>query len=316
MSEQQPRKGLGRITDAVTNRVVGAIDPDTVLDHIDVNALLDRVDVNALLDRIDVERLLDRVDVDRLLARADIEALVRRSGVPEIVAESTGRFAGSALDTGRRQLVVVDVLTAHAVDALFRRRREGWAHNPPRLRPDGPRFTRDGRLDLSGRYAGWLTRLVAGVADAWLAVTAVTLLLAGADYLGRKTFGRSAEVDLTSPGWFAAIVLAGFGYVFLCLEVAGRTPGAALVGLRVVNWDGSRLGARAAFLRTLLLPLSTVTIVGPLGAVLQRDRQAPHDVLSRSAVVHDWSPRPVHVPRSIAASLVPHADGASPVRVL
>ena len=312
MTEHQPRRGLGRITDAVTHRVVGAIDPDTVLDHIDVNALLDRVDVNALLDRVDVERLLDRVDVDRLLARSDIEALVRRSGIPEIVTESTGRFAGSALDTGRRQLVVVDVLTGRAVDALFRRRTSGWAHNPPLLRPSAPRFGRDGRLDLSGRYAGWLTRLVASVADGWFVVTGITLLLAGADFLARRTFGHGAAVDLSSPGWIAAAVLVAFGYVFLSLEVAGRTPGAALVGLRVVAWDGSRLGARAAFLRTLLLPLSTLTVIGPLGAVLQHDRRALHDRRTRSAVVHDWAPRPVAVSRSIAASLV-RVGGAPPL---
>jgi len=311
MTEHQPRRGLGRITDAVTHRVVGAIDPDTVLDHIDVNALLDRVDVNALLDRVDVERLLDRVDIDRLLARADIEALVRRSGIPEIVTESTGRFAGSALDIGRRQLVVVDVLSAHAVDALFRRRSVGWAHTPPRLRPAAPRLDRDGRLDLSGRYAGWLTRLLASVADAWFVVTGGTLLLAGADFLGRKAFGHGAAVDLSSPGWIAGAALAGLGYVFLSLEVAGRTPGAALVGLRVVAWDGSRLGARAAFLRAVLFPLTTLTVIGPLGVVFQRDRRGLVDRLTRSAVVHDWAPRPVVLPPSIAASLVHEAAEAS-----
>jgi uncharacterized RDD family membrane protein YckC len=303
----EPRRGLGRITGAVTGRVIDAIDPDTVLDHIDVNALLDRVDVNALLDRVDVERLLDRVDVDRLLARANIEALVRRSGIPEIVTESTGRFAGSALDTGRRQLLVVDVLIGRAVDALFRRRIHGWAHNPPLLRPPAPRFGRDGRLDVSGRYAGWPTRLVASVADVWVFVTGGTLLLAGVDFLARRAFDHGAAVDLSSPGWIAAAVLTGLGYVFVSLEVAGRTPGAALVGLRVVSWDGGRLGARAALLLALLLPLTTLTVIGSLGAVLQHDRRALLDRLTRSAVVHDWAPRPVLVPPSIAASLVREA---------
>lgn len=298
------RRGLGRLTGAMTTRVVEAIDPDTVLEHIDVNALLDRVDIDRLLDRIDIERLLSRVDVDQLLARADIEALVRRSGVPEIVAESTGRFAGSALDTARRQVVVVDLLTAHVVDALFRRRRYGWAHAPALLRPTVPPLDRRGRLDLSGRYAGWVSRLVASIADVWIAVTSGTLLLAGADFLGRKAFGGGAEVDVTSPVWISVFVLAGFGYLFLSLEVAGRTPGDALVGLRVVAWDGGRLGARAAFGRTVLLPLTTLTIIGPLGAVIHRDRRALHDRLTRSAVVYDWAPRPVHVPASIAESLL------------
>lgn len=307
------RKGFGRLTGAVTGRVVEAIDPDAVVQQIDINALLDRIDVDALLDRVDVDALLDRVDIDRLLARADVAALVHRSGVPEIVAESTGRFAGSALDTLRRQLLVVDVLTARAVDSLMRRPRRGWAHNPPLLRPEAPRLDRQGRLDLSGRYAGWATRLVASVADAWIFVTAATLLLAGADFLSRKLLGQGTGIDVSSPFGVAGAVVAGFGYLFLSLEVAGRTPGDALVGIRVLAWDGSRLGAKAAFGRTLLLPLTTLTVIGPIGAVVQRDRRALHDRMSRSCVVVDWSPRPVHLPPSIAASLLPaEADGSLP----
>lgn len=305
------KRGFGRITGAFTGKVVEAIDPDTILDQVDLNALMDRIDVNRVLDRVDVDRLLDRVDVDRLLARVDAAALVQRSGVPEIVAESTGRFAGSALDTGRRQLVVVDVLTARAVDAMLRRHPQGWGHCPPLLRPAGPRFGRDGRLDVSGRYAGWLTRLIASIADVWFFVTGGTLLLAGADFLTRKTLGHGSGIDVSSPWWVAVFVLVGYGYVFLSLEVAGRTPGAAVVGLRVVAWDGGRLGAKAAAARALLLPVAALLLVGPLGVLLQRDRRGPHDRMSRSAVVHDWSPRPVLLPRSIAASLVPERGRAS-----
>lgn len=311
MSQSERRGVVGRLTGAVTGKVVETLDPDTVLAQIDVNALLDRIDVDALLDRVDVDKLLDRVDIDRLLSRADVAALVQRSGVPEIVAESTGRFAGSALDTARRQLLVVDILTARAVDAAFRRHRRGWAHTPPVLLPTAPRLDRHGRLDLSGRYAGWATRLAASVADAWIFVTGSTLVLAGADFLSRKVFAQGAELDVSSPLGLALGVFAGFWYLFLSLEVAGRTPGDALVGLRVLAWDGSRLGARAALGRTILLPLTTLTVVGPLGVFFQRDRRALHDRLTRSCVVHDWAPRPVHAPLSIAASLLPHEPPAS-----
>ncbi|MBO9523283.1 MAG: RDD family protein [Nocardioidaceae bacterium] len=303
----QDRRGLGRLTGAMTEKVVEAIDPDIVLDQVDVNALMDRIDVNRVLDRVDIDRLLDRVDIERLLARVDTAALVQRSGVPEIVAESTGRFAGSALDTGRRQLVVVDVLTARLVDALFRRRRQDWAHCPPRLRPAAPRVTRDGRLDVSGRYAGWLTRMLASVADVWFFITAGTLLLAGADFLARKSLGHGAGIDVSSPWWVAVVVVVGYLYVFLSLEVAGRTPGMALVGLRAVAWDGARLRPKAAATRALVLPLSALTVVGSLGVLLQRDRRALHDRISRTAVVHDWAPRPVLLPPSIAASLLPES---------
>jgi hypothetical protein len=161
-SDRTPRsKGrLGRLAGAVTGRVVETIDPDIVIDQVDldhmlervdldralsrvdVNALLDRVDVNRLLDRVDVDALLDRVDVNRLMARVDVDALletvdleaaVRRAGVPEIVAESTGRVAGSALDLARRQIVGLDVIVDRVVNRLLRRDPADQPPAPPAL---------------------------------------------------------------------------------------------------------------------------------------------------------------------------------------
>ena len=122
----RPKGRLSRLAGAVTGRVVETIDPDTVIAHIDVDRVLDRIDVDKmldrvsadhLLDRIDVNVLMDRVDVNRLVAHVDfdsiletvdLEAAVRRAGVPEIVAESTGPVAGSALDLARRQIAGLD----------------------------------------------------------------------------------------------------------------------------------------------------------------------------------------------------------------
>jgi len=300
----EPRRGLGRITGAVTDRVVGAIDPDTVLDHIDVNALLDRVDVNALLDRVDIDRLLDRVDVERLLARADVEELVRRSGVPDVVAESTGRFAGSALDLARRQLVVLDVLVARVVDRVLGRGRRGWADGPAGWRPAAPRLSRTGRLDVTGRYAGPVTRLAAAVADAWILTVGATVLLAGLDYLGRTVFDTRVEVDAAGLAWALGFAVVAFLYVFLGTEVAGRTPGKALVGLRVVRWDGDPVRAGAAFVRTAVtVPGALLLGIGPLVGIFQRDRRALHDLIAGTAVVHDWAPRPVELPPGLSRSL-------------
>ncbi|WP_341926887.1 RDD family protein [Nocardioides psychrotolerans] len=302
---------VGRFSGAVTGRVVGAIDPDIVLDQIDVNALLDRVDVDRLLERVDVDRLLDRVDIDRLLERADVDALVRRSGVPDIVAESTGRFAGTALDTARRQLVVVDVLVARVVDSLLRRRRSAWGQSPSSLGTAEPVVSRDGRLDVTGRYAGPVTRLAAAAADVWLLATSGTLALAGLDFLSRTLFDAAITVDLsTQPWWLALAALGGFAYVFLSLEVAGRTPGMTLVGLRVVRRDGAPLGAWGSLVRTMMLPVSAILLgLGYLLAVVHPDRRALHDLVAGSSVVHDWTPRRVELPPAVSASMV---DGSGP----
>lgn len=151
---------LGRLAGAVTGRVVEVIDPDSVVDQIDVDHLLDRVDVDAVLARVDVNRLLDRVDINALLARVDVNALldrvdvnrimarvdaeailesvdleaaVRRAGVPEIVAESTGRVAGSALDLARRQVVGLDVIVDRVINRVLRRDPADQPTAPPAL---------------------------------------------------------------------------------------------------------------------------------------------------------------------------------------
>lgn len=81
MADARDGEGRGlfhRITGGVTERVVGAIDPDVVLDQVDVDALVARIDADALLARIDMNALLARVDMDALLARVDVDALLDR----------------------------------------------------------------------------------------------------------------------------------------------------------------------------------------------------------------------------------------------
>jgi uncharacterized RDD family membrane protein YckC len=86
---------VGRVTGAVTGRVVDVVDPDVVLAHVDVDALVDRidldaalsrVDIQAVLDRVDLNALIERVDVDGVLARVDVDALVARVDANELLA--------------------------------------------------------------------------------------------------------------------------------------------------------------------------------------------------------------------------------------
>ncbi len=308
VSPPDPGAFLGRITGRVADGVLESIDTNAVLDGVDVNALLDRIDVEALLDRVDVDRLMARVDVDALLARVDVEALVRRSGVPEIVEQSTSRFAGSALDSLRRQLVGLDLLAGFVVDRLLRRRRLEWAFAPPGLRPEAPRL-RDGSLDVSGRYAGAVPRLVAVIADLWLLSAGSTLVLAGTDYLTSRLFDWQIDTD-RGWWWLPAFAFIAFCYSFFSLEIAGRTPGKALVGLRVVRWDGTAMTPWPAFVRTVTWPLSIVLAgAGIVVLLLQRDRRALHDLLARTAVVHDWAPRPVALRAAMSTTLM---DRSSP----
>lgn len=313
----------GRFVDAVDDVVLDNVDVDALLEHIDVdrlieridvNALLDRVDTTRLLDRVDVDRLLDQVDVDRLLARVDVEAflstvdleaIVRRSGVPEIVAESTGRVAGSALDAARRQLVGLDVLVDRVVDRvvdqiftrILRRAPMPRRNGPPLLEVDGPVETDGPRRNVTGHYAGTLSRAAALALDLTAIITSYTIGYAGLDKLTELLLNRQLSGDYAAPVAGTLLVLWGFFYVFGSLAIAGRTLGKTVVGLRVTDRTGRTLGIGQAAVRTLALPISGFTLgAGFLLAVVQRDNRALHDLIGRTSVVYDWGERSVQLP--------------------
>ena len=69
----------------------------------------------------------------------------------------------------------------------------------------------------------------------------------------------------------------------------GRTPGKALLGLRVVTDDGKPLGVGRAIARAALCAL-----VGPIlltWALVSRRNAGIHDLLLSTAVLYDWRPR-------------------------
>ncbi len=373
---ERPRRSvIGRVTGAVTERVVEAVDPDTVLEHVDVEALIDRIDVNRLLERIDVnalldridpdrlldridpDRLLDRIDVQRLMARVDLddllagldlnkvlegvdlESLVRRSGIPDIVAESTGALAGSALDVARRQIVGLDAVSDRVVDSVLRRPpgrrpvspvllRESPAVTPlvdapPALLGGEPEDTagpaeptpeveaeptpsgtpkRPERRTVSGHYAGPVSRGAAAIIDIGVILGGFTVLWSGAAFLLDTLFGWDlGNADRGSLIGVISLVTWGFFYLFLAHAVVGRTIGKGILGLTVVNADGSPISARGALVRTLALPLSTLLFgAGLIMVVVQRENRALHDVIGRTAVVYDWGDRSAELPGPLA----------------
>jgi len=69
----------------------------------------------------------------------------------------------------------------------------------------------------------------------------------------------------------------------------GRTPGKALVGLRVVTARGKPLGLLRAIARAALC-----ATVGPIllaWALVSRRNAGVHDLLLSTAVIYDWRPR-------------------------
>jgi len=301
-----------RAARGASERVLGVVDPDMVLEHVDVNALLDRIDINALLDRVDVETLIGRIDVDELLKRADIDslmervdvkALVDRAGIPEIVAESTSHLTGSALDMFRKPIVGVDEITFQGLNRLIRR--------DPRQFPTGPgalvnwvdEQTEDTGL-RTGRYAGPVTRLIAFMLDSLIVTTGFTLIVAGVSYLIELV--SAVQVEAGQGLWYVVgFVLWAFLYLWLSVAVFGKTLGKTVMGVRVVGADGSvALHSRQAFVRALTYPLSFAIVgLGLLGVVFGRERRAWHDHFAGTSVVYDWGSRMARMSTPLAAWL-------------
>lgn len=152
-----------------------------------------------------------------------------------------------------------------------------------------------------GHYAGAGSRFVAYAIDVIIGWAAYTLAVAGVSFAIRITTGRSVSWHLGSSiavaVVFVAWEIAYFGY---CWAVAGRTPGMALFGLRVVRADGTELDPWHGVLRALVFPLSIILCgLGFVGILVQREHRALHDVLAGTAVIYSWDPRAVRL-RSLA----------------
>jgi uncharacterized RDD family membrane protein YckC len=295
---------LKRVATKATGAVVDIVDLEAILERIDINAILEQVDIDALIARIDVEGIVDRVDV---------KELVERAGIPDIVRESTGALAGSALDVARRQIVALDSIVGRAIYRLVRR--------DPAERPQAPQQLESGatvergRGQVTGFYAGPVSRLLAFAADALVIWLLFALIALAATFL----IELFLPVDLTgsvrqSFVGLGALLLWGFLYFGVSLSLAGRTFGMGLLGLRVVTRDGAVLTGRQAFVRTIVFPFSFLIFgLGFLGILISPERRALHDGAAGSVVVYDWGDRPAEMPAPITSWLTRHADAEQPL---
>jgi uncharacterized RDD family membrane protein YckC len=173
---------------------------------------------------------------------------------------------------------------------------------------------RSSRQDVSGNYAGAVTRLLAHWADISVASLLFVAGSAALDYVLRAI--ASVDTATDDGGVWRAVAAAVwlFVYWWVPVAVAGKTPGKALLGLRVLSRDGDILSSSRAALRAAALPFSYVLFgIGFLGIVVGRERRALHDVVAGSAVVYDWGPRTAELPLPISAYLARKSvDVASP----
>ena len=268
------RVDIGKVVDRVDiDRVVDRVDIDRIVQRVDVGKIVDRVDIDRIVDRVDIGRIVDRVDIDQVLDRVDVARIVERVNVARVATTTATTMTSSALDLVRRQLARLDILLASFVRRVLRRR---------------PPTTRTVPGEPVGSPAGAFTRLLAYVVDTFLVSGMLAAGFALFTYLADLFVSPDLHPTQGGSDWWA--IVAGvftFAYFWLSTAATGRTPGKALLGLRVVRREGGAVGGGRAFVRALVFPFSFVFGLGFVGVVGGRSRRALHDVAARTVVVYD-----------------------------
>ncbi len=161
-----------------------------------------------------------------------------------------------------------------------------------------------GRLSVSGNYAGPVSRAAAAALDALMIMGLYTLGVAGVGLLASVFFGSKPSGDWSAPVAFVALGSWAFVYAFASQAIAGRTPGKAITGLRLVSREGAVPSTGTVFVRTLAFPLSVLFFgLGFVPVVLGREHRALHDMIAGTAVVYDWGDRSAEMPGPLSEFL-------------
>jgi len=147
-------------------------------------------------------------------------------------------------------------------------------------------------VTLQGHYAGAVTRATAFAIDQTVATGAYALATALVAWLVDVVIGP--DFTINPHVGFAAFVFVVWLFVYYAYpwSVSGKTLGMAVLGIRVVQRDGSPTGPRNGVVRTLVLPITFLTLgIGFLPILFGRERRALHDAAGGTAVVYDWNAR-------------------------
>jgi uncharacterized RDD family membrane protein YckC len=134
-----------------------------------------------------------------------------------------------------------------------------------------------------------VSRLLAFLADAAfvsiLYTAAVALIAAAIDVTTPWT------LDFSKDSWITLLLYFGWWGIYLGNGwlLRSKSPGMALLGLRIVRADGSELDQKHAIIRLISFPLGFLTFgAGFLGIIFSKRRKAIYDRIADTAVIYQW----------------------------
>jgi len=162
-----------------------------------------------------------------------------------------------------------------------------------------------------GNYAGSVSRLVAYLIDLLVSTIVFQLALASVSFVWSVFTGHGITWHRDSIVVIVIYVLWQFVYFGFQWAANGKTLGMTLLGVHVVNADGTRLEPWRGWLRSLTFPLGFLTLgLGFLGILVQREHRAVYDLIAGTAVVYAWDARAARL-RFLARQAEPIVDAAS-----
>lgn len=152
-----------------------------------------------------------------------------------------------------------------------------------------------------GYYAGFASRVIATLIDAFIVTTSITLSVVGFSYVIRfitvVTFFDPVEwyrysIEFSIPPILLGLIppITFALYEIILIAAVGRTIGKAIVGLEVVNQRGEHPSLYRAFLRVPGKYLAAAPLLlGYLWILIDDERQGWHDKIAQTWVVYAWA---------------------------
>jgi uncharacterized RDD family membrane protein YckC len=139
-------------------------------------------------------------------------------------------------------------------------------------------------------YAGPVSRTIAYVLDIVIVAVLFTGAAVAAGLIASFVGTRAHDLARAAASAYLVVLPAMLAvYCTLFWALAGRTPGMAVLGLRVVATRPRPLSWLSALIRAVVLAYFPI---GSLWALVDRRHQAIHDKLARTTVIRVPSPEP------------------------
>ena len=151
-----------------------------------------------------------------------------------------------------------------------------------------------------GRYAGFITRMVAFIIDRAIVSIIVFITVWFTEWIV-NAFQINIFLFAEGSSWQMSLLVTGLLYAVISLLydigfwlLAGQTPGKRVMGVRIVRTDGQRLNFGNALRRAIGYVLSGILFLGYLWILFDDQRQGIHDKLAGTMVVYSWPEDELH----------------------